>query len=57
MAGANQLHHEKPRLWLRKDATAMEHAHQRTIGAELEGHIDVLFILKTVNEPNDVGMV
>jgi hypothetical protein len=35
----------------------MEHAHERTVGTELQSHVDVLFILKAVEKANDVGMV
>jgi hypothetical protein len=35
----------------------VQHAHERAVGAELKGHIDVLFIFKTIHKTNDVGMV
>jgi hypothetical protein len=57
MAGTDELYHEEPRLWLRKDTTTMEHAHERAVRAELQSHIDILFILKAVEKPNDVGMI
>ena len=57
MAGTDKLYHEEPHLRLRKDTTMMEHAHERSIRVELQGHIDILVILKAVEKPNDVGMV
>jgi hypothetical protein len=35
----------------------MEHAHQRTVRAELQSHIYIVFILEAVDKPNYVGMV
>jgi hypothetical protein len=35
----------------------MEHAHERTVLAELQSHMHILFILKAVEKPDDVGMV
>jgi len=49
----DELYHEEPFLWLRKDTTMMEHT---AIRAELQSHIDILFILKAVNKPNNEPM-
>lgn len=57
MAGTNELYHEKSGFRLGKNATVVQHAHERAVGAELKGHIDVLFIFKTIHKTNDVGMV
>jgi len=53
----DELYHEELFLWLRKETTTMEHTHERAIRAELQSHIDILFILKAVDKPNDVGMI
>jgi hypothetical protein len=57
MAGADQLYHEEPRFWLCKDTTSMEHAHERTVRAELQSHIDILLILEAIDKLNDVAMI
>jgi len=57
MAGTDELYHEEPRLWLRKDTTVMEHAHEGAVLAELQSHIDILFILEAINKANNVAMV
>ena len=40
-----------------KDTTAVKHVHERATGVKLEGHVYVLFILKAVYKPNNVGVV
>jgi hypothetical protein len=57
LAGTDELYHEEPCLWFRKDTTTMEHAHKRAVRAELQSHIDTLFFLKAVDKTNDVGMI
>ena len=57
MAGANELYHKESRFRLCEDTTTVKHVHERPIGAELQSHVDILFILEAVNEPNDVGVV
>lgn len=57
VAGTNKLNHEKSGLWLCEDATAVEHVHERAAGTKLKGHVHVLFILETIYETNDVGVV
>jgi hypothetical protein len=57
MAGTNKLNHKKSGLWFCEDATTVEHVHEGAVGTKLKGHVDVLFILETIYESNDVGMV
>ena len=51
------LHHEEARLGLGEAAPAAEHVHEGAIVAELEGHVDVVFVLETVLEADDVGVL
>ena len=57
MAGANELCHKESRFRLCEDTMTVKHVHERPIGTELQSHVDVLFILEAVDEPNDVGVV
>jgi hypothetical protein len=57
VAGTNKLNHKKSGLWLCEDATTVEHVHERAVGTKLKGHVNVLFILEAVYEPNDVRVV
>jgi hypothetical protein len=57
MASADELYHKEPRLWPPKDATAIEHAHERPILVELQSHIDILLIFEAIDKSNDVAMV
>ena len=57
LARADELHHEEARLGLGEAAPAAEHVHEGAIVAELEGHVDVVFVLETVLEADDVGVL
>ncbi len=56
VAGANKLDEEKPGLRLGEPSTGPQHVHERTSLTKLEGHVDVIIVLKAVAKIHDVGM-
>ena len=73
MAGPYELHHEEASLRLSETASSTEHVHQALRGnqrpvlnkpldaysiiTQLEGHIDILIILKTFVKSDDIGVL
>jgi hypothetical protein len=53
---ANELDHEKAGLWFSESATAAQHVHERTRGAELERHVDIVGIFEALLEVDYVGV-
>jgi hypothetical protein len=56
VAGTDKSSYEKPDLWL-CETDEVEHVHTRATRTKHKNRVDVLFILETNYEPNDVGMV
>ena len=54
---ANELDHEEAGFWFSESATAAQHVHERTRGAELERHVDVVGVFEAFLEVDDIGML
>ena len=73
VAGSYELHHEEASLWLSESASSAEHVHQalwrierqveeqtphtHPIVAQLESHINIIIILKTLVELYNIWML
>ena len=57
MACANELDHVESGLGFREAFPPAEHIHERAVVAELECHVDVVFVFEAFLETNDVGML
>lgn len=57
VAGTNKLNHEKSGLCLCENTTMVKHVRERATGTKLKSHVDVHFLLETINEANDVGVI
>ena len=44
----------EPRLWLGDDVPGLEHVDQRLLGAVLQHDVDVVRVLKVLDEPHHV---
>lgn len=56
VAGTNDLHQEETCFGFCEAAATTEHVHEGTAVAELEGHVDVVVILKTFVKADYVGV-
>jgi hypothetical protein len=57
VAGADDLDEEKTCFGFGISFAATEHIHHATIVAELEGHVHVLVVFKTLFESDNVGVL
>ena len=53
-ASSYELYHEEPDLGVGEATPAAQHIHKRTVGTQLESHVDVLFVFETVVKTNDI---
>ena len=56
MACTNELNHVETSFRFAKPPSPTEHIHERARGTELESHVDIDIVFKTIFEVNDIGM-
>ena len=57
VACADELDHEKASFGLGKSATAAQHVHERSRGAEFKRHVDIVIVFEALLEVDDVGVL
>ena len=54
---ADELDHKEAGFGFGKSATAAQHVHERSRGAELKCHVDIVVVFEAVLEVDDVGVL
>ena len=57
VAGTDELDHEEAGFGLGEASSSAEHVREGAVVAELEGHVDVVFVFEAVLEADDVGVL
>ena len=57
VACADELDHEKASFGFGKSATAAQHVHERSRGAEFKRHVDIVIVFEALLEVDDVGVL
>jgi hypothetical protein len=57
VACADELDHEKASFGFGESATAAQHVHERSRGAELKRHVDIVIVFEALLEVDDVGVL